>query len=133
MREETPAELIDAPATSYGRVATPLTGRKGPVPKRRYQEGLFKKENGHYYSFFYRDRAMPDGSTRSVFSRIRIGTVGEISEQSARREHDRLRQVVNRERGSVPTAPKGETFEEVAKTYMKDIAPQLSISTVRQR
>lgn len=26
-----------------------------------------------------------------------------------------------------------ETFEEVAKTYMRDVAPQLSISTVRQR
>src|SRR5215472_14721206 len=99
--------------------ATPLhTGRRGPVAKRRYQEGLLKKENGHYYSFFYRDRAQPDGTTRSVFTRIDLGLVGEISDQSARREHDRLRQQINRERGSVPTAPKGETFEEVAKTYM---------------
>jgi integrase len=105
------------------------------VPKRRYQEGLFKKDlaRGHYYSFFYRDRTEPDGTTRSVFTRIDLGRIGEISDLSARREHDRLRQQINRERGSVPTAPKGETFEEVAKTYMKDIAPQLSISTVRQR
>jgi len=76
---------------------------------------------------------MPDGSTRSVFTRIHLGKVGEMSELSARREHDRLRQQINRERGSVPTSPKGETFEEVAKTYMKDIAPQLSPSTARQR
>jgi integrase len=103
------------------------------VPKRRYQEGLFKKENGNYYSFFYRDRAMQDGTTRSVYTRIHLGKVGEVSELSARREHDRLRQQINRERGSVPTAPKGETFEEVAKTYMKDIAPLLSPSTERQR
>jgi len=103
------------------------------VAKRRYQEGLFKQENGHYYSFFYIDKAMPDGSTRSVFSRIKLGKVGAISELSARREHDRFRQQVNRERGSVPTAPKGETFKDVAATYMKDIAPQLSIATVRQR
>ena len=103
------------------------------MPKRRYQEGLFKKENGHYYSFFYRDRAMSDGTSRSVFTRIDLGRVGEISDLSARRERDRLRQLINRERGSVPTAPKGETFEEVAKTYMKDIGPQLAISTVRQR
>jgi integrase len=103
------------------------------VAKRRFQEGLFKRENGHYYSFFYRDRKMPDGSTRSVFSRINLGKVGSISELSARREHDRLRQQINRERGSVPTAPKGETFEGVAATYMKEIAPQLSIATVRQR
>ena len=32
----------------------------------------------------------------------------------------------------VPTTPKGETFKDVAATYMKDIAPQLSIATVRQ-
>lgn len=127
-------ELRSGTPPSYISGATPpFTGRKGPVPKRRYQEGLFKKENGHYYSFFYRDKAMPDGSTRSVFTRIHLGKVGEVSELSARREHDRLRQQINRERGSVPTAPKGETFEEVAKTYMKDVAPQLSISTVRQR
>jgi integrase len=126
--------LISAPTASYVGTATPpLTGQRGPVAKRRYQEGLFKKENGHYYSFFYRDQTKPDGTSRSVFTRIKLGTVGEISELSARREHDRLRQQINRERGSVPTAPKGETFEEVAKTYMKDIAPQLSISTVRQR
>jgi integrase len=103
------------------------------VAKRRYQEGLFRKENGHYYSFFYRDQPKPDGTSRSIFTRIKLGTVGEISELSARREHDRLRQQINRERGSVPTAPRGETFEEVAKTYMTDIGPQLSISTVRQR
>lgn len=98
-----------------------------------YQEGLFKKENGHYYSFFYRDKNMPDGTTRSAYSRIDLGKLSKVSELSARREHDRLRQQINRERGSVPTAPKGETFEDVAKTYMKDIAPQLPISTVRQR
>src|SRR5262249_27122178 len=113
--------------------ATPLTGRKGPVPKRRFQQGMLKQENGIWYSFFWRDRKMPDGSTRSVLTRTNLGRVGEISELSARREHDRLRQQINRERGSVPTAPKGETFEEVAKVYMRDIAPQLSISTVRQR
>ena len=125
--------LISAPLPFEGRTATPLTGQRGPVAKRRYQEGLFKKENGYYFSFFYRDRAMPDGTSRSIFTRIKLGRIGEISELSARREHDRLRQQINRERGSVPTAPKGETFEEVAKTYMTDIGPQLSISTVRQR
>jgi hypothetical protein len=88
---------------------------------------------GHYYSFFYRDRLLPDGSSKSVFTRFDLGLTTKMSEHSARREHDRLRQQINRERGSVPTAPKGETFEEVTKLYMRDIAPQLSIATVRQR
>src|SRR5437588_2329931 len=126
-------DLPSAPAPVYVTPATPRIGRKGPVPKRRYQEGVFKPENGHYYSFFYRGRLLPDGSSKSVFTRIDLGKVGKISELSARREHDRLRQQINRERGSVPTAPKGETYEEVAATYIRDIGPQLSISTVRQR
>jgi integrase len=114
--------------------ATPLKrGPKGPVPKRRFQEGTFRKENGHFYSFFYRDRKMPDGSTRSVKERFDHGKAGEISELSARREHDRLRQQINRERGSVPTAPRGETFEDAAKAYIESVAPHLSCSTVRQR
>lgn len=103
------------------------------MPKRRYQEGTCRKENDHYYSFFYRDREMPDGSVKSVFTRFDLGRVGDISELSARREHDRLRNQINRERGSVPPAPRGEKFKDVASAYMKSIAPHLSPSTARQR
>ena len=90
-------------------------------------------ENGHYYSFFYRDRVMPDNSTKSVKERFDHGKVGDISERSALRAHGDLRQKINRERGSVPVAPRGETFEDAAKAYIQAIAPHLSISTVRQR
>jgi integrase len=103
------------------------------VPKRRYQEGTFRKENGRYYSFFYRDRKMSDSYSRSVKERFDHGKVGEVSELSARREHDRLRQQINRERGSVPPAPRGESFADAAKLYIESIAPHLSCSTVRQR
>jgi hypothetical protein len=115
--------------------ATPLkhSGRKGPVPKRRFQEGTFRQENGHHYSFFYRDRKMPDGNTTSVKERFDHGKVGEVSELAARREHDRLRQQINRERGSVPPSPRGESFADAAKLYIDSIAPHLSCSTVRQR
>src|ERR1700684_1696668 len=123
-----PEELLldpNCPATLVS--ATPLKrGPKGPVPKRRYQEGTFRKENGHYYSFFYRDRNMQDGNTRSVKTRFDHGKIGLVSELSARREHDRLRQQINRERGSVPTAPRGETFSDAAKNYIESIAPHLS-------
>lgn len=129
-----PECLPTAPeSTILSNATPPFAGRKGPVPKRRYQEGTFRKENGHYYSFFYRDRKEPDGTTRSVFERINLGQVGKVSELQARRAHDRLRQQVNRERGSVPTASKGETFKVVADEYMTTIGPHLSISTVRQR
>jgi hypothetical protein len=127
------AELQGNPESTTLATATPLKrGPKGPVPKRRYQEGTFRKENGHYYSFFYRDRRMPDGTTRSVKERFDHGRVGDVSELSARREHDCLRQTINRERGSVPTAPKGETFADTADAYTESIAPHLACSTARQ-
>jgi integrase len=102
------------------------------VPKRRYQDGTFRIENDHYYSFFTRD-LVTDGKARSGRVRIDLGKVDDISELSARREHGRLREQINRERGSVPTAPKGETFGDVAKAYFDSVAPHLSCSTVRQR
>jgi hypothetical protein len=76
---------------------------------------------------------MPDRNARSVKERFDHGKVGEVSELSARREHDRLRQKINRERGSVPIAPNGETFKDTADAYVESIAPHLSCSTVRQR
>lgn len=138
--EEFAAAATTSPLTSDGETqtitaATPLkhAGRKGPVPKRRHQEGTFRKENGRYYSFFYRDRKLMSGETRSVKERFDHGKAGEISELSARREHDRLRRRINRERGSVATAPRGETFRDAANAYIESIAPHLSCSTVRQR
>jgi integrase len=116
------------------RATPPFTG-KGPCLKRRYQEGLLKAENGFWYSFFRRDVKQPDGSTQSKLVRIKLGKFGKdgLSELAARREHGRLREIINRERGSVPPAPKGESFSDIADLYMTTVAPHLSISTVRQR
>jgi integrase len=76
---------------------------------------------------------MPDGCIKSAKERFDHGKLGEISELSARRKHDRLRQQINRERGSVPPAPRGESFADAAKLCIENIAPHLSISTVWQR
>jgi hypothetical protein len=122
-----------AEVTTIRPATPPSAGRRGPVPKRRYQQGTLRKENGHYFWFFYRDRGMENGSVKSVFTRFDLGRVEDISELSARREHDRLRNQINRERGSVPPAPRGEKFKDVANAYMKNIAPHLSPSTARQR
>jgi integrase len=131
---EPSADLQNAGDVTTIRPATPPSaGRRGPVPKRRYQDGTFREENGHYFSFFYQDRAMADGSIKSVFTRFDLGRVSDISELAARREHDRLRNQINRERGSIPPAPRGEKLKDVANAYMRNIAPHLSPSTARQR
>jgi len=110
--------------------ATPLKrGPKGPVPKRRHQEGTFRKENGRYYSFFYRDRVMPDGNVRSVKERFDHGKVGEVSELSARREHDRLRP---REWQRADSA-KRRNVQRCRRCLYRKRCPHLSCSTIRQR
>jgi integrase len=56
-----------------------------------------------------------------------------MSERAARREHDRIMQDVNRRRGSVAPAYRGQSFAEVTELWRRAIAPNLSPSTVRQR
>src|SRR5713101_6506891 len=56
-----------------------------------------------------------------------------MSERAARREHDLFMAEINRRRGSVPVPIKGETFQDAVDAWKKDVAPQLSPATVRQR
>ena len=123
---------LRSPASGHSiSVATPLnTGRKrGPVARRRYQKGCFVTEpDGRMYSTFYVDS---DGQSKRV--RQFIGKRGQMSERAARREHDRIMQDVNRRRGSVAPAYRGQSFAEVTELWRRAIAPNLSPSTVRQR
>ena len=115
------------PSESTGR-------RRGPVPKRRYQKGSFQVQHGKAYTLYYEDAQQPDGSLVSRRIRHTIGPVGEdgLSERAARREHDRIMQIVNEKRGSVAPAVKGKTFNDAVEAWRKAIAPTLSPATVRQ-
>lgn len=86
------------------------------------------------YSFYYEDVQQPDGSLESRRVRRAIGRISEdgLSERAARREHDRIMQAVNQERGSVAPAIKGRTFQNAVEAWRKAIAPNLSPATVRQ-
>jgi hypothetical protein len=66
-------------------------------------------------------------------SRFNLGSVTRISVRAARREHNRLREQINRERGSVAPAAKGETFADAVQLWQAVIGPQLSESTYPQR
>jgi integrase len=110
------------------------TGRKrGPVPKRRYQKGSFQVQNGKAYTLFYRDVEKPDGTISTERTRQLIGDLSVMSERAARREHDLFMAHVNKRRGSVPSPIRGETFQDAVNAWKKDVAPQLSPATVRQR
>jgi len=53
---------VAIPATIATATHSEGTGRnRGPVPKRRYQAGCFRVENGKAYTIFYRDVQLPDG------------------------------------------------------------------------
>jgi hypothetical protein len=124
-----------APATTL-RVATPpTTGRtRGPVAKRRFQKGCFQLKKDTAYTFYYEDHQLTDGTLGSRKVRHLIGRVGPggMSERAARREHDRTMQEVNRKRGSVPPAAKGQTFGDAYKAWRTEVGPHLSPATVRQ-
>ena len=110
------------------------TGRKrGPVPKRRFQKGSFQVQNGKAYTLFYEDVEKPDGTITTERARHLIGDLNVMSERAARREHDLFMAEINRRRGSVPVPIKGETFQDAVDAWKRDVAPQLSPATVRQR
>jgi integrase len=104
------------------------TGKRGPVARRRFQKGCFVVEGQRMYSMFYVDKG---GTSKRV--KHFIGRVGEMSERAARREHARIMEDVNRRRGSVAPAYRGQTFAEITELWRRAIAPNLSPSTVRQR
>jgi hypothetical protein len=90
-------------------------------------------KNGSAYSLYYEDHMRSDGSLRSRRVRRLIGRLSDMSERSARREHERIMQAVNRSRGSIQTPVTGQTFNDLVKAYQTTIAPHLSPATVRQR
>ena len=120
-------------------VATPPRSsgpkKRGPVAKRRFQKGRFEIVNGVAYTLYYEDVVQPDGSAESRRARHTIGRIGEngMSQRSAFREHQAFMQSVNLKRGSVAPAVVGKTFENIVNQWRKDVAPNLSPSTLRQR
>jgi integrase len=61
-----------------------------------------------------------------------IGVNG-MSQRSAFREHQAFMERVNLKRGSVAPAVIGQTFDDIANQWRKDVAPNLAASTLRQR
>jgi integrase len=104
------------------------------VARRRFQKGCFIKEaNGGFYSKFSIDAVGPDGSAVTKQVKKFLGNISQISERAARREHDRIMQDVNRRRGSVAPAYRGQNFTDAVNLWRQAVAPNLSPATVRQR
>jgi integrase len=120
---------------SYNQSATPTPiGRRGQVPRRRFQKGSFVIEkNGGMYSMHYIDAERPDGTNATKQVKRFLGNLSQMSERAARREHARLMEQINQSRGSVMPLIKGQTFADAVDKWRQAIAPNLCASTVRQR
>jgi integrase len=130
---QTPAVCDTLPVATPTKVTGPR--KRGPVAKRRFQKGSFQIVNGVAYSLYYEDVQQSNGPTVSRRARHLLGKIGPegMSERSARREHDRVMQAINRKRGTVAPALRGETFGDALKLWQSAVAPNLSPATVRQR
>jgi integrase len=87
--------------------------------------------NGGMYSKFCIDAEGPDGSTVTKQVKKFLGNVSQMSERAARREHARIMDAVNSQRGSLAPLPKGQTFTDAVNKWRSAIAPNLSPGTVR--
>lgn len=134
LASEYPRPNNPQPATFQAATPSESTSRKrGPVPKRRYQAGCFRVENGKAYTIYYKDVQSPDGTLTTERVRYVLGDLSSMSKREARRQHDLFMEDVNRQRGSVPAPVKGQSFQDAVNAWRKAIAPQLSPATVRQR
>jgi integrase len=127
-------DLIRATQPLESQSATLLNAglKRGPVTKRRFQKGCFiTDKNGGMYSKHYIDVIGSDGSTTTKQAMRFIGNLKQMSERAARREHARIMEEVNANRGSVAPVPKGQTFADAVDRWRKAIAPNLSPATVR--
>src|SRR5215469_340214 len=127
-----PSNLISPRDSLESSPATPCTTsrKRGPVPRRRFQKGTCKQIRKSWYSMFYVDEVAPDGSTSTKQVKR---CLGEMSERAALREHARIMEAVNQQRGSFAPIPKGHTFAEAVEKWRVAIAPNLSPATVRPR
>jgi hypothetical protein len=68
---------------SYNQSATPTPiGRRGQVPRRRFQKGSFITEkNGGMYSMHYIDVERPDGTTATKQVKRFLGNLNQMSFQ----------------------------------------------------
>ncbi len=123
------SEICDNPDATPSRI-----GKRGPVPRRRYQRGRFIKEaNGGMYSMHYVDVEQPDGTLLTRQVKRFIGNLNSMSERAARSEHARIMADVNLKRGSVRPVLKGQTFNDAVARWRAAIAPNLSPAAVRPR
>jgi integrase len=104
------------------------TGKRGSVPRRRFQTGTFVKRGDNWVGMWRIDVVQPDGAIkREQRSKTFVG----LSERAARAAFQPILDAVNQASGVVPPVPKvtGETLDSLIADWRKEIAGSLKPST----
>lgn len=111
-------------------VATPSsTGKRGIVPKRRFQTGTFVKRGENWIGMWRIDVAQPDGTIkREQRSKTFVG----MSERAARAAFQPILDHVNAASGAVPPVPKGAaTLNTLIAEWQQQVGVTLKPSSLR--
>jgi integrase len=110
--------------------ATPFsTGKRGIVPKRRFQTGTFVKRGGNWIGMWRVDAVQSDGSVkREQRSRTFVG----LSERAARQQFQPILDAVNAACGATTPVPKGaDTLKRLIAEWREQVAATLKPSSLR--
>jgi integrase len=108
--------------------ATPSsTGKRGIVPKRRFQTGTFVKRGDNWIGMWRIDVMQPDGTIkREQRSKTFVG----MSERAARATFQPILDAVNKASGAVPPVPKSATtLNRLIDEWREQIAMSLKPSS----
>jgi len=123
-QEDLPAACSSASVSN----ATPLsTGKRGIVPRRRFQTGTFVKRGENWIGMWRIDVAQSDGTfKREQRSKTFVG----MSERAARGAFQPILDVVNKASGAVASVPKdAATLNSLIAEWREQIARNLKPST----
>jgi integrase len=125
-------ELHIARASNAGSIlsATPSsTGKRGIVPKRRFQTGTFVKRGDNWIGMWRVDAIQPDGTVRRE---QRSRTFVDLSERAARQQFQPILDAVNAASGASTPIPRGaDTLKRLIAEWRQQVAGTLKPSSLR--
>jgi integrase len=110
--------------------ATPSsTGKRGIVPKRRFQRGTFIKRGGNWVGMWREDVVQSDGTVRrEQHSKTFVG----LSERAARHQFQPILDAVNTVSGAARPVPRGaSTLKSLIAEWREQVAGTLKPSSLR--
>jgi integrase len=119
--------LSSVPPSKVTHATPSFTGKRGIVPKRRFQKGTFVKRGDNWTGMWRVDTIQPDGSLRrEQRSKAFVG----LSERAARAKFQPILDAVNSQNHATPPVPKHTaTLKRLVAEWREQIAGTLKPSS----